>query len=150
MLICKEADSKISQAKDCRVFYNSKNGYWYLDFYKDRKIVAVHRFLLDAPKGSYVDHINGLKGDNRLSNLRFCNKADNSYNRPKRRNSKTLYKGVTKTSGHNSYTASAGKVYIGNFKTQEEAARAYDRYVLKHHREFAFTNFPVDDYKEER
>lgn len=52
----------------CRTI--NKNGLLYL-----------HRFIMDASKGQEIDHIDGNKLDNRKSNLRFCTKSQNSYNR---------------------------------------------------------------------
>ena len=34
------------------------------------------------------------------------------------------------------------KNYIGNFKTEEEAARVYDEYAIKFHKDKARLNFP--------
>jgi len=40
----------------------------------------LHRFILDAPDGFEVDHINGDRLDNRKNNLRICKKQDNVRN----------------------------------------------------------------------
>lgn len=40
----------------------------------------LHRFIMNAPKGMVVDHINRLREDNRRSNLRICTKSQNNRN----------------------------------------------------------------------
>jgi hypothetical protein len=45
-----------------------------------RSTQYMHRFILDAPKGVQVDHINGDGLDNRRDNLRLCNNAQNHAN----------------------------------------------------------------------
>ena len=38
------------------------------------------------------------------------------------------------------------KNYIGNFKSEEEAAKVYDKYAMKFHKEKARLNFPQQGY----
>lgn len=40
----------------------------------------MHRYVLDAPKGMVVDHINGDGLDNRRENLRVCTQSQNRIN----------------------------------------------------------------------
>ena len=44
------------------------------------KRVYLHRYIMNAPKGMVVDHINHLREDNRKCNLRVCTKSQNNRN----------------------------------------------------------------------
>ena len=127
--------------------------------------VYMHRYILDLwDREKVVDHINGDPLDNRRENLRVCIARENSRNARKQ---KTMcgepctseYKGVSlctskpfkgKYGEYKYWRAGIGYEdewhYIGQFKTEEEAARAYDRKALELHGEFAKTNFPREDY----
>lgn len=76
-----------------------------------------------------IDHINGIKTDNRIENLRAVSQSQNLYNLPlyNLRN-KTGFQGVNRTPGgrFNSRIRS-GKKYIslGTFDTAEKAQAAY-------------------------
>jgi len=112
--------------------------------------IAMHRFILNAPKGIDVDHINNDdKLDNRRSNLRLATNGQNGHNgRKYTRHGKPCsspYKGV-------GWSRSAGKwtsriavdkklIWLGLFSNEIDAARAYDAAARKLHGEFARTNF---------
>jgi hypothetical protein len=106
--------------------------------------VKLARFLLDAPAGRVVDHINGDILDNRRANLRLCTQAGNGKNRHNRRDNKTGYKGVSlRRNGRWIARIRSDDVlhHLGSFTDVEEAARAYDAAARRLHGEFARLNF---------
>lgn len=106
------------------------------------KITRMHRFILNTPEGMVTDHINGDKLDNRKENLRYCTQGQNLRNQ-RRTRSKSVYKGVKETL-QGSFQAriqiNKKQIYLGNFKTPIEAARAYNDAAIEHHGEFAYLN----------
>jgi hypothetical protein len=51
---------------------------------KEKKIMSLHRFLMNAPSHLEVDHINHYGLDNRRENLRVCTRTENARNRRQR------------------------------------------------------------------
>ena len=109
---------------------------------------GMHRIILNAPKGTMIDHINGNGLDNRKENLRFCTKRENNANQKKNINNSSGYKGVAKASNY-SYSkwrayirVDYKQIHLGNHNTPEEAARAYDVAAKKYFGEYAHLNFP--------
>jgi hypothetical protein len=111
-----------------------------------RTTLFMHKVILHAPKGMVVDHINGNPLDNRKANLRLATPAQNSRNRRVTKRGTSIYKGVWYNRTKRLYcariTVSRKMIYIGQFKDEVEAARAYDRAARKYHGEFARLNFP--------
>lgn len=91
----------------------------------------------------YIDHINGISSDNRISNLRECTQAENCRNSKIPRNNTTGYKGVyalPRGRWRAMITVSNRTISLGCFGSIEEARRAYDEGALHHHGEFARLN----------
>lgn len=111
--------------------------------------IYFHRTIMNAPKGSEIDHINGNKLDNRLSNLRFCSRSENLRNRRSYSKS-SKYKGIVLSKNSVDkwsvkFTFEKQVFYTMSIYTEEEAARLYDRMIKLLHGKFAQLNFPEEN-----
>jgi len=102
--------------------------------------ILMHRAIMEASGFSEkVDHINGDSLDNTRANLRICTNAQNCQNRGITSLSKTGYKGVMEKNGV--FRVSIGHenkvIYLGTFKTIEDAINAYSEASIRLHKEFA-------------
>lgn len=112
--------------------------YGYVVAYHKTGKKRIHRIVMDAPKGSWIDHVNGDKLDNRRSNLRFCSRLEN------RRNSKPClnrgYKGVFWTEETKKFRVIIDDIHVGYFSSEEAAANCYNYHAKIRHKEFARLN----------
>src|SRR6185295_18688937 len=92
-----------------------------------RVVLRMHRLVMGASKGQYVDHIDGDTLNNQKSNLRFCTLAQNRMNSRKSTLNSCGLKGVSYSYGK--WVAHIGvdrkTMAIGRFSTKEEAHEAY-------------------------
>lgn len=108
--------------------------------------LAMHRLILNLKDPSIlVDHKDHDGLNNQKENLRTATNSQNQGNRRKRSNTSSKYKGVCWHKRWNVWVASI-KVnqktkYLGGFKTEEEAASAYDEAAKAAFGEFANPNF---------
>lgn len=88
-----------------------------------------------------VDHKNGDRSDNRIENLRASNKFFNARNAAPKYGRR--FRGANKReNGWGVCIRSERKqIYIGTFKSEIEAAYAYDLASLKHHGDHGRRNF---------
>ncbi len=87
-----------------------------------------------------IDHINGIKNDNRLINLREVTTSQNIMNSANYKNNTSGFKGVTWSKSAQKWMAQCGlngkKCHLGLFNTPEEASKAYQDFTKKHFGEF--------------
>lgn len=90
----------------------------------------------EMPRGQ-IDHINGVRHDNRIANLRLATHAQNMQNTAIRKDSTSGVKGVHLRKDTGKYSAQItvdGKsMYLGCFDTLEAAQNARLQAEIKHH-----------------
>lgn len=88
-----------------------------------------------------IDHINGIKSDNRLINLRNASRSDNNSNKKHQKNSVSGVKGVSWSKKDKRWHARCKKnkktVYFGSFTDIKEAIAAVTTARRKYHADFA-------------
>lgn len=119
------------------------DGYGYVAYKRDR--FMSHRICWALHYGCWpngpIDHINMVKSDNRISNLRLASVAENNRNRTKQRNNTTGFKGVSFYKQTKKYVAkicfNKKTRTLGYFDTAIEASIAYSNAVKELHGEYA-------------
>lgn len=122
-----------------------KNGHRYVRI--DGKRFAEHRLAWFYVYGELpthdIDHIDGVPGANRISNLRQATDCENLQNRGKERSNTSGFKGVTWHKGGKKWLAQIGAnnahYYLGLFDTPEQAHAAYAEKAHELHGKFART-----------
>lgn len=104
-------------------------------------VIWMHRVINKTPTGLVTDHIdrNGL--NNQKSNLRTSSISENNRN-SMYKNGTSKYKGVGFKGNKWRARISVNKkqIHLGVFKSQEDAAIAYNNAAIKYHGEFAYLN----------
>jgi hypothetical protein len=138
---------------------------WHLDvtgsnrFYARRNVYCadgkhfqerMHRVIMSSHLGrsldpsEEIDHINHNGLDNRVENLRIVTRWQNNANqRPQKRPKSSQYKGVCllKNRRWQAQIKVNGKsVWLGSFRDEKNAARAYNEAALRYFGEFAHPN----------
>jgi len=119
-----------------------------------RKVVMMHRIVLNTPKGMSTDHINGDKLDNRKCNLRICTSMQNNQNKKKQKEPiegsySSTYKGVCWHKPGKIWVAYISinkiRVHLGVYKNERDAALAYNKAAQDVFGEFANINVILED-----
>ena len=94
-----------------------------------RKVILAHRAALAWTHGEWVteiDHINRIRTDNRLFNLRSADRFVQTLNQDRKGSQYSRFRGVSYLPTKDRWVARFRSQYLGCFGTAEEAAAAYD------------------------
>ena len=130
-------DTGIFLWRQCRNAY--KNGtpaggksLGYISIMIDGEAYYAHRlawFYVHQTWPELIDHINGDRSDNRISNLRVVSAVENGWNQLHTRSNKTGYPGVDYDRRRKKYRAKIGHqgiyTHIGTFDSAKDAFHAY-------------------------
>jgi len=151
--------------------YKSWNGKWSgneaftstaANGYKQGRIFqrqyTAHRVLWCLKYGEWpdgqVDHINGIRTDNRIVNLRLSDNQRNQMNRTSVIGSSSEFLGVSFYKSRGNWEANIKfgdhKGRIGYFASEIDAAKAYDREARRLFGEYANPNFNEDGTRRDR
>ena len=144
-----DEDFKTLNKVKWRALKSGKNTYAYRMRYDTKRLygVLMHRFLMGltgVDKDKKVDHIDHNPLNNQKCNLRICTSSQNNRNRTASKNKTSKYLGVSfrKNDGRWQSEITSNYKYkrIGCYKTEQEAALAYNRAAIEIHGEFANLN----------
>lgn len=115
-------------------------GYWHIGI--DGKDYLAHRlawlYMTGAWPTNQIDHINGVRDDNRISNLRGATNAENQQNTALRDDNTSGFMGVSwfreRGKWHARITIAGKDKHLGYFDTPEDAHEAYLTAKAAHHR----------------
>lgn len=107
------------------------------------KNYSVHRIIWEMfngpiPEGLEIDHINGIRDDNQIENLRLANRNQNCCNAL--RIKRDLPKGIQRKYGkyHSSIWFKRKYYWLGSYETLEDAIAARELKSKLLHGEFAY------------
>lgn len=119
--------------------YINKDGYYRVNLSNENRVkhYSIHRliaehFIPNPNSLECIDHINGIKTDNRIENLRWATRAQNQMNMKGKG-----YIMVPNGKFRAQISVNNKSICLGTFTTELEATQAYKEACLLHRGEYA-------------
>src|SRR5207249_5798298 len=110
---------------------------------RPNRLAYMHREILEYYKintnGLHIDHVNGIKTDNRKQNIRTATSSQNAANMFKY-GSKGIDYRPDKRKWRARIKINYKQIFLGHFDSEQEAMQAYNTAARKYFGEFARTN----------
>jgi len=127
-------------------WHNNGCGYAKTSIKINNKWVNVYmpHIILNIPKNIFIDHIDGNPLNNQKENLRIVTNSQNQMNSKKQKNTISKFKGVSWDKGRKRFVAciklNNKSCSLGRFKSEIDAAKAYNKKAKELYGEFANLN----------
>lgn len=137
--------------KDYCWYFDGKN---YVTARDGNRKIKLHRLImrtLNCPTEIEVDHIKQNRYDNRKSQLRIATNSQNQFNKGLRKNNTTGVTGIYEDKNHTwrvYICTNYENLYLGRFKTKEEAIKARKEAEEKYFGEWSYDNSQKHDINE--
>lgn len=145
---------KLFKGKWCAAYGGNSDSFYVKGNLKG-KTIHLHRYLLNAPKYTHVDHINHDTLDNTKLNLRITTPAENQQNRKTHKNSKSGERGVVFNKLKNKWQidVKGSKRFQRSFNRKEDAIAAVKKarsvYMPFSVEDLILSNYTEDDLLKE-
>lgn len=132
----------------------SLGGRGYYQIQINGKLYYTHRLIFLYHHGylpNFLDHIDRNTTNNKIENLREATASQNGMNQNTSKNSSSIYKGVCWRKNRNKWQADIAidhkSKYLGVFKSETDAARAYNNAAIELFGEYANLNVIIGERK---
>lgn len=112
---------------------HKQNGYIFYNHYRVHRLLYEKYHNIKLESNQLIDHINQVKDDNRIENLRLVNHQLNLQNRGKQENNTSGHKNISWDKSRGKYEVclkiNYKKLHVGRFKTLEQAIERRDEVI---------------------
>jgi hypothetical protein len=100
----------------------------YCNGYVNKKVVVLHRFIMKAQVGQYIDHIDKDTLNNKRDNLRFVTNQQNGFNRKVGKNNTSSIMGICWVESRNKWNVriklNYKNIFLGQYEDFDDAVKS--------------------------
>ena len=138
--------SKIDVLVDDNQWHKLNKMKWHIttEKYIQGSFASMHRLVMKASQDVKIDHINNIRHDNRICNLRIADDSQNGHNKSKSKGASSKYFGVSYCNTRNKWRAmickNGERFVLGRFSNEIDAAKAYNTRAIELYGSYANLN----------